>query len=57
MRELATVLEEAKIDLEAAESRFNNAINTDDIDIAIFEIRVAEIKINSLIKSAKLEIR
>ena len=46
-------LEQAKTELEIARSKFNNAIEQEDTDIAIAELNVAEKKMDRLLKSLK----
>lgn len=57
MKAIVTEIEDAKLKLEVAHNKLNYATNGDEIDIAIFELKAAEIAINKLIKMAKLESR
>ena len=43
----------AKIEIEVAENRFNNAVEKEDVDFAITQLMEAEEKFNELIKKKK----
>lgn len=43
----------AKIEIEIAENRFNNAVEKEDVDFAITQLMEAEEKFNELIKKKK----
>lgn len=47
-------IEQTKLNIRSAESKFDNADNEELIDIAIMEMNVEQQKLNCLIKSTKL---
>ncbi|WP_427340627.1 hypothetical protein [Caloranaerobacter sp. DY30410] len=48
-------IRQAQLELKCAENRFNNATTEDEIDIAIFDMKAAEMRLNNLLKLAKGE--
>lgn len=51
--ELKQMIEQTRNELAAAESRFNNAISGEDIEIAILRIWAAELELDRLYELAK----
>lgn len=47
-------VELAKLELEGRQAAFNNARTKDEIDIATYELQAAELRLNSLLKKAKV---
>ena len=52
---LQDCIRQARLQLEIAENKFNNATTEEEIDIAIIDMKAAEMRLNNLLKLAKGE--
>lgn len=48
------LIEQTRNELAAAESRFNNAADSRDIEVAVYKIRAAELELDRLYSLAKV---